>query len=153
MPQLTRTPCPAQDRASCPPRNRNASNVRGDGVDGPCTYWRYSFGGYDTCKKVNASCEHCSTGAWCSVVDSEPTADETTAAIMTQRMRDIHKSNTTRPFFMAIGFLKPHLPYAAPARYYKAVDAKWDPASADGGFPIANATAMRMPLGAPRLAW
>jgi arylsulfatase A-like enzyme len=70
---------------------------------------------------------------------------------MTKRLRDIQASNTTRPFFMAIGFLKPHLPYAAPARYYDAVDAKWDPAA--GGFPIANATAMQMPLNAPRLAW
>eukprot|EP01043_Picozoa_sp_COSAG02_P008891 COSAG02_NODE_293_length_25438_cov_52.630254_4_plen_156_part_00 len=86
-------------------------------------------------------------------MDSEVTADETTAAIMTQRMRDIHASNTTRPFFMACGFLKPHLPYAAPSRYYAAVDAKWDQSSATGGFPIANATAMQMPAGAPRLAW
>jgi hypothetical protein len=29
----------------------------------------------------------------------------------------------------------------------------WDPDSAAGGFPIANATAMQMPAGAPRLAW
>ena len=68
------------DSASCP---HNHSSV---GMDGPCTYWRYSFGGYASCKGTNASCEHCSNGAWCSVVDSEPTADETTAAIMTQRM-------------------------------------------------------------------
>ena len=95
------------DSASCPDNN---TGDRGD--DGPCTYWRYSFGGYASCDNVNASCEHCTTGAWCSVVDSEPTADETTAAIMTQRMRDIQASNTTRPFFMACGFLKPHLPCA-----------------------------------------
>ncbi len=95
------------DSPSCPDNDTSAHSG-----DGPCTYWKYSFGGYDTCKNVNASCEDCKTGAWCSVVDSEPTADETTAAIMTQRMRDIHASNTTRPFFMAVGFLKPHLPYA-----------------------------------------
>lgn len=137
------------DSASCP--HNNSSETSMDPFHGPCTYWKYSFGGYDTCKNTTASCKHCENGAWCSVVDSEPTADETTAAIMTKRLRDIQASNTTRPFFMAIGFLKPHLPYAAPARYYDAVDAKWDPAA--GGFPIANATAMQMPLNAPRLAW
>ena len=88
---------------------------------------------------------------WCSILDTEKTADETTAAIMSQRLRDIQASNSTRPFFMAVGFLKPHLPYAAPCRYYATIDQKWDPVSGEG-FPIANDSALKMPVGAPRLA-
>ena len=118
---------------------------------GPCTRWQYSFGGYDGCKNnVSTSCPGCHHGSdWCAVDNALETADEKMAAVMTQRLRDIVASKTTRPFFMSVGFLKPHLPYAAPVRYYDAVDKKF---GADG-FPIANASGMQMPLGAPRLAW
>jgi iduronate 2-sulfatase len=142
------------DSPRCPAGSDQGTSSGGGG-DGPCTYWKYSFGGYDVCKQVanSSACPHCmGSPGWCSILDTEKTADETTAAVMTQRLRDIEASTTTRPFFMAVGFLKPHLPYAAPARYYAAVDKKWDPVSG-AGFPIANASALQMPVGAPRLAW
>ena len=103
------------------------------------------------CKNnVSTSCPGCHHGSdWCAVDNALETADEKMAAVMTQRLRDIVASKTTRPFFMSVGFLKPHLPYAAPVRYYDAVDKKF---GADG-FPIANASGMQMPVGAPRLAW
>ena len=79
--------------------------------------WKYSFGGYTTCDGVALSR---SGPSWCAVLDNETAADTLIATAMAQRLvrfADAGGRNGSQPFFAMTGFLKPHLPYAYPARY------------------------------------
>jgi len=109
--------------------------------------WKYSFGGYTTCDGVALSR---SGPSWCAVLDNETAADTLIATAMAQRLvrlADAGGRNGSQPFFAMTGFLKPHLPYAYPARY----DALYpgDPTH----FPLPGLAGRRMPVGSPRIAW
>ncbi|RMG41281.1 MAG: iduronate-2-sulfatase [Planctomycetota bacterium] len=36
-----------------------------------------------------------------------------------KQLDDLARSNEARPFFLAVGFIRPHLPFGAPARYFE----------------------------------
>lgn len=103
-----------------------------------CTQWKYSWGGYLTCDDVNTSCTNCSNaGAWCAVSDDQVAGDTRIADEMISRMHYIKESQLNRPFFMAVGFLKPHLPYAAPVRFYNEYNST---------YPMPQKSSLSMPV-------
>ena len=52
-----------------------------------------------------------------------PDSDYPDAAIATQAIEDLQKLNDKdQPFFLAVGFLKPHLPFVAPKKYWDLYD-------------------------------
>lgn len=50
------------------------------------------------------------------------TADGATAEAALNKLREIQSSNSGQPFFLAIGFSKPHLPFVAPKKYWDLYD-------------------------------
>ena len=77
---------------------------------------------------------------WPDIPDAE-TGDGKIAIQAVQRLGELSAAGT--PFFMCVGFLKPHLPFVAPKRWWDA----FDPAT----LPLAPVDA-RLPEGAPTLA-
>ncbi|MDC0302576.1 sulfatase [bacterium] len=76
-------------------------------------------------------------------VEMAEVADETyqDGAVAVQAIESLRK-NRTRPFFMCVGFAKPHLPFAAPKRY-------WDLYQREQ-FPVPD---RELPEGSPELAF
>jgi arylsulfatase A-like enzyme len=72
--------------------------------------------------------------------DDDELPDGATAAEAVRRLADLKRSGT--PFFLAIGFVKPHLPFVAPRRYWDLHDPDALPA------PPTD----RLPAGAPAFA-
>jgi len=50
--------------------------------------------------------------------DRDPTPDERNAAWAAQTIRSLSASQLERPFFLAVGFLRPHTPLVAPQKYF-----------------------------------
>lgn len=75
------------------------------------------------------------------VADDVP-ADGVIAAAAIERIRDLTSRKDPIPFFLAVGFLKPHLPFIAPKRY-------WDLYNPDEIAPVPQP---EPPVGAPDLA-
>jgi len=74
-------------------------------------------------------------------VDDNAYADGRIASESIRRLQAAKKRRDT-PFFLAVGFVKPHLPFTAPSKYWN----MHDPAS----FPLA--TQKKLPKGAPEIA-
>lgn len=63
--------------------------------------------------------------AWeCADVNDEAYADGRVAAHAIDRLRELSR-NPDQPFFMALGFVRPHLPFSAPKKYWDMHD-RWD---------------------------
>jgi len=54
-------------------------------------------------------------------VDEHELPDGHTTDVAIELLRD-YKKNPERPFFLAVGYLKPHLPFVAPKKYYDLYD-------------------------------
>jgi arylsulfatase A-like enzyme len=68
----------------------------------------------------------------CADVPDDAYADGKIAARAVERLRALKE----KPFFLAVGFLKPHLPFNAPKRYWDLYDrASFKPPAADAGPP------------------
>ena len=50
--------------------------------------------------------------------DREPLPDEYIVTKVIEHFKLINESNTTRPFFFAIGFYRPHVPFICPRKYF-----------------------------------
>lgn len=74
-------------------------------------------------------------------VPDEAYFDGRVANLAVQALRDLRDKH--QPFFLAVGFWKPHSPYNAPKRY-------WDLYSRDS---IERPKNPEWPIGAPRIAW
>ena len=72
-------------------------------------------------------------------VDDAQTPDGSTACLAVRTMKELKKKD--QPFFLAVGFVKPHLPFNAPQKYWDL----YDPAK------IAPPAVLDKPKGAP--AW
>ena len=55
------------------------------------------------------------------VADHIP-ADGATAQAALETLRELHSSSPGQPFFLAVGFSKPHLPFVAPKKYWDLYD-------------------------------
>jgi len=53
-----------------------------------------------------------------SDADRDPTPDELNAQWAAQRIKKFQETDDGRPFFMAVGFIRPHLPMYAPKKYF-----------------------------------
>jgi iduronate 2-sulfatase len=51
--------------------------------------------------------------------DHDPTADELNGQWAVERLREIAKQPPDEPFFMGIGFIRPHTPLIVPERFFK----------------------------------
>lgn len=56
--------------------------------------------------------------SWLSLDSEEPHTDEIGAAEAMRILREYHPERTGRPFFLALGFYRPHTPYVAPSRFF-----------------------------------
>ncbi len=75
-------------------------------------------------------------------VDDNVPADGAIAEAALEKMRELARREEKRPFFLAVGFMKPHLPFIAPKRY-------WDLYEPEEIPPVKVSEA---PAGAPDLA-
>ncbi|MGF1760110.1 sulfatase [Photobacterium sagamiensis] len=75
-------------------------------------------------------------------VDDKGYADGRTAEYANNRLEKLSTQKGDKPFFMAVGFARPHMPFSAPKKY-------WDMYDADK-LPMAENT--NAPEGAPRFA-
>lgn len=50
--------------------------------------------------------------------DRDPTPDEVNAAWAANKIRELSDSKTKQPFFLAVGFIRPHTPLVAPQKYF-----------------------------------
>ena len=75
-------------------------------------------------------------------VDDEAYADGRVAKVAQQRLKEHAVNKDNKPFFMAVGFSRPHLPYSAPKKYWEMYDAD----------KLPMATFTDAPKGAPRFA-
>lgn len=80
--------------------------------------------------------------AWeCLDVDDETYADGRIAARAGKRLKELKSSG--QPFFLAVGFARPHLPFTVPKKYWDLYDPKTIPLpdnqdSPKGSLPFAN---------------
>jgi len=66
------------------------------------------------------------TGAWnnpklmkyTSAEDRDPTPDERNAEWAAKRIQQFAKDDSDQPFFLAVGFIRPHTPCVAPQKYF-----------------------------------
>lgn len=82
-------------------------------------------------------------------VDDEELYDGEVATRATAALRRLHaaRSSGGQPFFLAVGFLKPHLPFVAPKRYWDLYDpAKLAPAPVQQAPKDAPVIALAVPL-------
>ena len=75
-------------------------------------------------------------------IDDKGYADGRTAEYANNRLEKLSTDKSDKPFFMAVGFARPHMPFSAPKKY-------WDMYDADK-LPMAENT--EPPKGAPRFA-
>ena len=68
-------------------------------------------------------------------VDDEAYSDGKLAALAVQRLGELHRES--QPFFLAVGFFKPHLPFNAPKKYWDLYDPSAFDMTSDGG-PVAG---------------
>jgi len=50
--------------------------------------------------------------------DRDPTPDEQNAAWAAEKIKTLSETSQNQPFFMAVGFLRPHTPLVAPQKYF-----------------------------------
>ena len=50
--------------------------------------------------------------------DRDPTPDEMNAAWTAKKIKSLADQKSGKPFFLAVGFLKPHTPLIAPQKYF-----------------------------------
>jgi iduronate 2-sulfatase len=53
-----------------------------------------------------------------SDVDRDPTGDELNAQWAVKRLNELAKSKKQKPFFMGVGFVRPHTPLIVPQKYF-----------------------------------
>ena len=53
-----------------------------------------------------------------SAGDRDPTPDERNAAWAAQKIRELARSDTGKPFFLGVGFIRPHTPLVVPRKYF-----------------------------------
>lgn len=69
-----------------------------------------------------------------SSVNDEGYADGLTAELAIQKLKELGQSN--RPFFLGVGFFKPHLPFNAPAKYWDLYDEHEIPLTPSPDLPV-----------------
>jgi arylsulfatase A-like enzyme len=57
--------------------------------------------------------------SWLSLDSEEPHTDEIGADQAVDLLKSHHPGTTGKPFFLALGFYRPHTPYVAPTRWYE----------------------------------
>ena len=50
--------------------------------------------------------------------DRDPTGDELNAQWAVKRLNELAESKTQKPFFMGVGFVRPHTPLIVPQKYF-----------------------------------
>ncbi len=95
------------------------------------TGWN-SFFGYANGTNRNALNGQVSPYEWAEVSD-EGYPDGLTAALAVQKIGQL--ASTTKPFFLGVGFFKPHLPFNAPKRYWDLYDPNDIPLAPFNGLP------------------
>ncbi len=99
-----------------------------DEVTGPegkwKTAWNAFFGYADGSSRTN---NPKATATECADVDDEGYPDGLIAKAAVAKLRELRRGD--RPFFLAVGFYKPHLPFVAPKRYWDLYDPRTIPMS------------------------
>ncbi|HET8654281.1 MAG TPA: sulfatase [Longimicrobiaceae bacterium] len=73
-------------------------------------------------------------------VDDVPDELETDGMVASQAV-DLLRQNRNRPFFLAVGFFRPHFPYVAPKKYFDLYPVEQIPAPADPTADVADVPA------------
>ena len=74
----------------------------------------HGIGGEDTKHKLNAT----NCGVNSSIEDDSLYTDGMIAEHAIKTMRNFSKASNSAPFFIAVGFHRPHLPWVVPSRYF-----------------------------------
>ncbi len=70
--------------------------------------WHWAYGGWGNGKVMRYQND----------ADRDPTPDERVATWAATRLGELADAKTERPFFLAIGFIRPHTPLHAPQKYF-----------------------------------